>query len=265
MSSFFEQSIDIEQLPSISQVLEKQTESLGYFDIPFLSNELSGYKNGNVLDIGFGDGSFLLKVAEKNPDMTFLGIEQNHEFLTLAKTKLNKKQLKNVHLEQIEFNSEYDKLHDVILTRFTLQHSSYPKEFIKNIYRSLRPSGKYICIEPIFEYYDCEPPNRIWQDYRKRMLMTFMRWKSNPNIFKQAPRWLSDCGFKSICASICINSPVTIGQQMFAEVVLSTASMLHHSYPEIWEISFLEKLEKWIESPSCDPYITIGHLTAMKL
>ncbi|MCP4727963.1 MAG: class I SAM-dependent methyltransferase [bacterium] len=264
MSSFFEKAIDLDRVQLISQVLEIQTESFGKCDILFLSNELSRYRNGNVLDIGYGDGSFLIKIAGENPDLTFLGIEQNSEFLSMAESKLAKTNLANVHLEQNEFNSEYDKTHDVIFTRFTLQHSSKPKEFIENVYRSLKPSGKFICIEPIIEYYDSEPPGKIWQGYRERMLMTYRQWKSNPDIFKQASLWLADCGFKSVSASICINSPVTIGQLRFADVVLSTALMLHHSYPDIWEVSFLGKLEKWIVKPACHPYISIGHLTAIR-
>jgi len=79
------------------------------------------------------------------------------------------------------------------------------------------------------------------------MLATYARWKSHPNISKEAGQWLSDCGFESIRVSINLYSPITIGPERFKAVVLATAAMLNFQHPDIWEASFLEKLESWLK------------------
>ena len=47
--------------------------SEGY--IPILLPEVFGNENDYVLEIGFGDGDFLIEMAERHPEKNFLGIE----------------------------------------------------------------------------------------------------------------------------------------------------------------------------------------------
>ena len=136
----------------------------------------------------------------------------------------------------------------MILARFTLQHTSKSQEFVQNAYNALNPGGGFFCIEPVYDYYDCEPPQKIWQGFRERMLATYARWQSHPNVPKQVCQWLSGCGFESISVSINLYSPITIGHNRFEAVVLATAAMLNLHHPDIWETSFLEKLERWLQN-----------------
>lgn len=264
MATFFSQTSGQDRAETVARVLEIQAEAYGYLDIPILLQELNRYSGGNALDIGTGDGSFLLKIAEKNPTITYLGIEPNAELLAKAESRLAKMRLPNVQLRQAEFDSEYKNRYDVILARFTLQHTEHPRAFVQNVYDSLPPGGGFFCIEPVYDYYDCEPPQKIWQEFRARILATYERWKSHPNVPKQACQWLSDSGFESISASINIYSPITIGRNRFAAVVLATAAMLNFQHPDIWEASFLEKLERWLKHLDCDPFIAIAHIRASK-
>jgi hypothetical protein len=46
--------------------------------------------------------------------------------------------------------------------------------------------------------------------------------------------------------------------------MLATAAMLNRRHPDIWEASFLEKLERWLQNVDGDPFIAIAHVMAFK-
>jgi len=264
MATLSEQSFGRERAEMIACVLEIQAEAYGCLDLPILSQELRRYSGGNVLDVGTGDGSFLCKIAEKNSTNNFFGIEPSAELFAKAGSRLQKMRLPNVQLKQTAFDSGYEEKHEAILARFTLQHTRNPQKFVQNAYRSLKPGGGFFCIEPVYDYYDCAPPQKVWQEFRARILATYQRWQSHPNIPKQVCQWLSDGGFESISVSINLYSPITIGPERFAAVVLATAAMLNFQHPDIWEASFLEKLESWLQKLDCDPFMAIAHVKAFK-
>jgi SAM-dependent methyltransferase len=261
LGTFFEQALGLNRTEVIARSLDAQTDSYGVIDVPFLSGELSKYVQGNVLDIGTGNGSFLLKVAKKHADVQFLGIDHNAELLQMAQALLHQVRLPNVQLRQTFFDSGYRGKHDVIFSRFTLEHSSKPIDFIQAAYDSLNPGGVFICIEPVYDYYDSDPPQETWRQFRERMLRTYEIWGSHPNVPKQACRWLADVGFSSIRVAINLYSPTTIGHHRFTNVVLATAAALHHNHPGVWGEPFLERLEAWIKEPRCDPFISLAHIT----
>lgn len=264
MSSFFDQIPPQPTIDRIAGVLEIQSEALGLIDVPLLLRELRDHRVKNVLDIGTGDGSFLVKIAERSPGIRFLGIEQKAELLAIAQARLSRKGLPNTKIEPTEFNSAYGKKHDAIMARFTLQHCRQPQEFVRIVFQSLKSGGLFICIEPIYDYYDCEPPDSTWMEFRKRMLATYQRWHSQPNIPKQVCHWLFRSGFQQIRVSVQMYSPITIGRDRFNKLILATAAMLYSSYPDIWEASFMKTLDQWTKNLSCDPFLSIAHIHAIK-
>jgi SAM-dependent methyltransferase len=264
MATSLEKPFDLGRAEMVARVLKIQAEAYGYLDIPILLRELHRYNGGNVLDVGTGDGSFLFKLAETNSSINYLGVEPNAELLIKAKSRLRKMRLPNVQLKHAVFDSGYKEKHDVILARFTLQHTRNPREFVQNAYTSLKPGGCFLCIEPVYDYYDCEPPQKIWQEFREKMLATYEQWKSHPNIPKEVCQWLSGCGFESISVSINLYSSITIGRDRFNAVILATAGMLNFHHPDLWEASFLEKLEKWLQNLNGAPFISIAHVMAFK-
>jgi ubiquinone/menaquinone biosynthesis C-methylase UbiE len=264
MSTFFEQTVGLERADVIARVLEIQTDAYGYIDIPILSRELRQYRGGNVLDIGSGEGSFLVQLAENNPHLHFVGAEHNPEFFHKARSRLAATKLANVELQPIFFDAQYAGKHDIILTRFTLQHTSKPQEFIESVYQALYVDGCFLCLDPIYDYYDSQPAETVWQGFRARILATYERWGSNPNVPKQACTWLAEAGFTSIRATVHLYSPVTIGSNRFTAVVLATATMFHLDHPDIWSTSFLQELEAWLQHLSTAPFIAIAHIVAYK-
>jgi hypothetical protein len=81
--------------------------------------------------------------------MDFVGTEHNPEFFNKARANLAATQLSKVTLKQLFFDAQYTGQHEVILTRFTLQHASRPQGFIRSVYQALCAGGCFLCIDPI--------------------------------------------------------------------------------------------------------------------
>ncbi|NIM50868.1 MAG: methyltransferase domain-containing protein [Gemmatimonadales bacterium] len=246
----------------MAHVLELQSEAFGLIDVPVLCQELRNLGGGDALDIGTGEGSFLLKLAAASPQLDFLGIERDPDLLELAQSRLRRVALPNVRFEQSTFGSHYRRQHDVVLSRFTLQHVGEPQEFVRSVHATLRPGGRFVCIEPVYDYYDCDPPQAVWREFRARMLATYERWKGHPNIPKQIGPWLWESGFVSVRTAVHLYSPVTIGRDRFQRVVLATAIMMHGDQRDVWDRRFLKQLERWMQSLSADPFMAIAHIVA---
>lgn len=57
------------------------------------------------IEIGMGKGKFLMELAEKNPDISYIGIEKYSSVLVRALEKMEEKPLNNVHF--IRMDAEY--------------------------------------------------------------------------------------------------------------------------------------------------------------
>ena len=264
MKTFFEQSLGLERSEVIVRSLDAQVEGYGVLDIPLVSRELRPYASGNMLDIGTGNGAFLFKIAENNPDIQFIGLEHNPDFLSRAQVQLDQVELPNVTLRAGFFDTDYIDRHDVICTRFTLQHASNPQAFVHSVHRVLHPGGLFMAVEPLYDSYDSEPADPTWQGFRQRMFATYERWGSDPNVPKRASQWLMEAGFVSIRTSIHIYSPITIGQRKFTAVILATATALGFDNLDIWDTAFLDQLARWLENLPCMPYVSIAHIVGLK-
>ncbi len=64
--------------------------------IPLDLTEVFGNKKELVLEIGFGDGDFIIEMAQKNPKKNFLGIEIKTRRFKFAVKKAEEKKYKNL-------------------------------------------------------------------------------------------------------------------------------------------------------------------------
>lgn len=264
MGTFFERLLELDRIERVTRVLEIQTEAYGYIDVPVLSDALGPYENGSLLDVGTGEGSFLIEVAQRHPHMRVQGLEPNAAFLARAQARLQDRALPNVQLTHGVFDASHAHRHDVIVARFTLQHVPEPQDFIQSVYRALHPDGLFVCIEPVYDYFGSTSEEAIWETFREKMLATYRQWGSYPNLPKQICPWLAEAGFTSISAAIHLYSPITIGRERFAAVILATAAMLHAEHPSLWDAAYLERLADWIQRPASAPFISIAHIRAFK-
>jgi tRNA (guanine-N7-)-methyltransferase len=79
---------------------EIAAESSFFFDIdqPLDWQEVFGNSNPLSLEIGFGNGRFLIEIAAINPHLNFLGIDFYHKGIRKLVTRINKLQIQNIRI-----------------------------------------------------------------------------------------------------------------------------------------------------------------------
>ncbi len=88
-------------------LLDDYTDRIVITKLDFLTNPIKDvFKNNNklVLEIGTGKGDFITNMALNNPDMNFIGIEQNETILAIALKKVIDLGLTNVKLIRVNAN-----------------------------------------------------------------------------------------------------------------------------------------------------------------
>ena len=102
-------------------------------------------KNSRILDLGYGDGLFLEKLADGN-DLTI--IEGSSALVDAARLQAENLSLTiqviNVMFENFEPEGQYD----VVVASHVLEHVDNPIEVLKKIRKWLSPAGILICIVP---------------------------------------------------------------------------------------------------------------------
>lgn len=81
-------------------------------------NKLFNNNNSINLEIGMGKGNFLIEMAKKYPDINFIGVERYESVIVRAVQKIEKEELNNIYLMNIDakdidkiFNKEIDTLY----------------------------------------------------------------------------------------------------------------------------------------------------------
>lgn len=101
-------------------------------------------KNGSILDIGCGQGDFL--VAAKTAGWDTYGTE----YSAAAANILRSRNIK-VHEGPIQNAMFGDRQFDVITAFEVIEHINSPREFFATVYSKLRPGGMFYCTTPNFD------------------------------------------------------------------------------------------------------------------
>ncbi|MDC0059621.1 cyclopropane-fatty-acyl-phospholipid synthase family protein [Pelagibacteraceae bacterium] len=124
---------------------EKQTLTEAQYEkINFLKNKLRLNKFDTLLDIGCGNGTFLLKVAEEH-NIRMHGVSLSEEQTKVAKERQKEKNLDNADItfEVKDFKDIKDKKYSKIISigQFEHQDSKHYKDYFKKIYELLTENG----------------------------------------------------------------------------------------------------------------------------
>lgn len=267
MEKLFEKAMRLETAEAFDQILKTQTQTYGVREINSLATIIknSGFKS--VLDIGTGEGSFLFSLAQKLPDVSFVGLDHNDDFLKRATELKQKLAIKNTQLIKGFFDKNYDlKPYDMIFSRFTLQHATAPQEFLNEVHGRLNPKGIFVTID---EYlFNTEIKNPVWGEFYDCWIKCFKEAGCNHLMSKEINPWLKKAGFKHVENSVHLYSPVTIGAENFKTLVTRIAALLFKVYPHVWRASFFPVFEEWldrvVETNETDPFIPMAHVIATK-
>ena len=260
MGSMLESKLTAEQHAVIKKVLVAQTESLGTIEGPVVEDLLKKHKCRQVLDIGCGEGSFLLKIAERLKGVQFLGIDHNQLAVDDALRNVRGHMKRRVKYRTAFFDAGFDRAkYDAIMTRYTLQHSSDPNTFLKEAFARLKRKGLFVCLESLDAYTDCHVQDPLWDRFKSSVAEIHKRVGSNDNIGKSLGSKLNAAGFRDIQVRVVLCSPSTVGIDRFRSVVQSSAELAVAFFPELFEPKLLEELKEWLSDrermEKNDPYI----------
>ena len=260
MGSLLESKLTAEQHALIKKVLVAQTESLGMIEAPIVEDLLKKHRCRTVLDIGCGEGSFLLQLARRLKGTHFLGIDHSQLAVNDALRKLRGRSRRNVKFRTAFF----DRVSIVpstmlIMTRYTLQHCSEPQAFVKAVFDRLNKKGIFLSLESLDAYTDCHEQDPVWERFRTSVAAIHKRTGSNDNIGKSLGLLLRAAGFRDIRVRVVLCSPSTVGVERFQAVVQASAEIAIGLFPDLFDRKLLKDLKKWLGDRARlqekDPYI----------
>jgi ubiquinone/menaquinone biosynthesis C-methylase UbiE len=115
-------------------------------------------KSETFCDFGCGNGRTLLELAEKNPKMTFYGIDVSNEMIETAKEMKEKINVENVYFYQADTTEPtvldlFDFKFDWIMSKRLLinTHGDEKYKAVSNIRDLLKSDGEYLMIECFIE------------------------------------------------------------------------------------------------------------------
>jgi SAM-dependent methyltransferase len=260
MRSIMESKLTPEQHAAIKKVLIAQTESLGHVEAPIIASLLKERSCRSVLDIGCGEGSFLLKIALAVKDAQFLGVDQNELAIKDAIRIMKRKSVRNVSLETAFFDKTFRRTKfDAIMTRYTVQHSSKPGDFVRSAYDRLKRKGIFAAIESLDDYMDCHVHDPVWEEFKSKLDGIHERVGSNNNIGKSIGLLLSKAGFCSVRVQVVLCSPSTVGWKRFSGVVQASADLACSFFPDIFDRQLHQDVTTWLGNRNKiereDPYL----------
>jgi len=264
-----ESKLSAEQYALIKKVLIAQTESLGLVETTIIEDLLTRHRCRTALDIGCGEGSFLLQLARRLKGTHFLGIDQNELAVNDALRRLRGRPIRNVEFRTAFFDPDFDRSkHDAIMTRYTLQHSSDPQSFVKEVFDRLKKKGLFLCLESLDAYTDCHVQDPVWERFQTSVAAVHKRVGSNDNMGKSLGALLRATGFRQIQVRVVLCSPSTVGVEKFRAVVRTSAELAFAFFPDLFDGKLLEDLSEWLGDrvglEQKDPYLCSAIANGMK-
>jgi ubiquinone/menaquinone biosynthesis C-methylase UbiE len=259
MATMMESKLSARQHALLKKVLVAQTESLGRVETPIVEDLLGKGRCRTVLDIGCGEGSFLLQLAERVKGARFLGIDHNELAIRDALRRLRRRPQRNVKFGTAFFDSNFERdRYDAILTRYTIQHSSHPQDFVQAVFDRLKKKGLFVALESLDAYTDCHDPDPIWERFRISVGEIHKKIGSNADTGKSLGLLLKAAGFRDIQVRIVLCSPSTVGWARFRAVVQASAELAFSFFPDLFDAALLDDLKAWLNNRARleekDPY-----------
>lgn len=260
MGSLMESKLTPQQHALIKKVLVAQTESLGMLEAPIVEDLLKKHRCRTVLDIGCGEGSFLLLLARRLKGARFSGIDHSELAVDDALRKLRGRSKPNVKFRTAFFDPGFDRTkYDAMMTRYTLQHCSEPQPFVKAVFDRLNKKGIFLSLESLDAYTDCHEQDPVWERFRTSVAAIHKRAGSNDNIGKSLGFLFRAAGFRDIRVRVVLCSPSTVGVERFRAVVQASAEIAVAFFPDLFDRTLFEDLQEWLGDRARlqekDPYL----------
>lgn len=136
----------------VESVYKAQSEAFGLLDYSFLLDIINKNHSRKILDVGTGDGSFLLNLAEKAPHVKFDAIDLNKNLIETGIANCKKLGF-NINFQHANFGENYTgSNYDLIMARFAIEHIEQLKDihsFVATSHEKLNLNGWLVIIRPL--------------------------------------------------------------------------------------------------------------------
>jgi len=151
-----------------------------------------------VLEIGVGDGTFLRKLAQSHPEITFRGVDNDPGMRDKAIKGMPKNMEIMVGNVEEPTKIPYIDSVDAVLMRYLLLHLSNKSEILDKIHSALKPNTRLWIIDLDLENFISNPACSKF-DWIKTQVQDFCESHGKESNYSSALiRMLKDSGFHSI-------------------------------------------------------------------
>jgi ubiquinone/menaquinone biosynthesis C-methylase UbiE len=246
---------------------EAQNRAFGRINGLFLLNLIKSRRAKTIIDVGTGEGSFILELARQTRAVQYMAVEALSELIECAKNRQAKFPDSRVQFIRKPFDAKFpQKKVDMILARFSVEHMTDVRSFLHEARLRLEREGALA----IIEYYVSTDgiTDSVWSSFRKRELKLYQKIGSHAKIPLALPHLMNTTGFENISSRLEYVSPATIGPKLFFDLVEVYAQTYARIDQKSWPASFVKKVVGWCalqrKSPTSDPYLIISHTVGFK-
>jgi ubiquinone/menaquinone biosynthesis C-methylase UbiE len=252
----------------VEPIYKAQMDAFGLLDYPFLTKIINQNNIRRILDVGTGEGSFLIGLASKTESVTFDAIDLNEKLVEMA--KLNSRQAGlSINFQHAVFGVNYPQSnYDLIMARFAIEHITEPKDidsFIVTAHEKLKPNGWLVIIEYYVHVLDIDDP--VWKRFRQSELSTYKSAQAHPRIALRLPESLKKANYRDISSTINHISPSTIGTESFFSLILEYTKLYTQVAPQLWTKEIKDSIVAWCnkKQPKGDPTVFTSYTIGRKV
>lgn len=252
----------------VEPIYKAQVDAFGVLDFPFLLDVISKNNTRKILDIGTGEGSFLIELAQRTENITFDAIDLNENLVQIGQS--NSRQLGlSINFQHANFGEDFaESNYDLVMARFAIEHIKELEDidsFVLRTHEKLRNDGWLIIIEYYVHELDIVDPT--WKNFRKSEMATYKSAKAHPRIALKLPESLNKAKYKNIKSTINHVSPSTIGSEMFFNLVEEYTKLYSQIAPELWTNELTNEITTWCskKQPKGEPSLFTSHTIGQKI
>jgi 2-polyprenyl-3-methyl-5-hydroxy-6-metoxy-1,4-benzoquinol methylase len=138
-----------------------------------------GLKNGRLLEVGCGDGDFLVSAEAEGWFVT--GVEYSTAACEKAQQHLNSGEVFCGELQSARFGAQQ---FDLCVVSDVIEHVRSPHDFLKEIHRVLKPGGALFIATPSTDSWSARLMRQKWMEFKIEHLTYFDRHTLQTALFK---------------------------------------------------------------------------------
>jgi SAM-dependent methyltransferase len=209
--------------------------------------------HGSILDVGCGTGEIIVRLAEKFPGASFIGVDLEEAHLERARSRCGKFGVRVTfqHADALALPFP-DATFDQVICRHVIQAVPDPGRVIAEIQRVLRPGGRMHLIAEDYGMLWCHPTeldsDGFWQVLPPRFGAAV---GCDLHVGRKTFTLLYDAGMKDIAADYVVVDTLRVARETFANIWEAWRDGYTDAMVEHCGVSREELDRRWSEMIAC--------------